>query len=173
MDGTSISELQLNDLRAQIAVVWQDAGLVSGSLWENLTVGAPSPSRSQVDHIVELCGMDKFVMSLSEGYATEIGERGVRLSAGQRQRLAIAQALLRNTPVLLFDEATANIDLETERKVLSRLLVEFQDRLIIFATHRISTALLADNIFMCDCGKISDITESLKTVETYRDYAAL
>jgi ABC-type bacteriocin/lantibiotic exporter with double-glycine peptidase domain len=163
MGGTDISSIQLKDLRSRVSVVWQDAGLLSGSLWENLTLGATTPSQRHVNHIVELCQLDRFVASLSQGYATQIGERGTMLSAGQRQRLAIAQALLRDTPVILFDEATANIDLETEGRILGSVLSEFRDRLIIFATHRISAAVLADNVYMCNNGRVDDVTKSVKT----------
>jgi len=163
--GTDISELELCNLRSQISVVWQDAGLLSGSLWENLTFGVTAPSRSCVNHVMELCQLSNFVDSLSEGYATQVGERGVKLSAGQRQRLAIAQALLRDTPVMLFDEATANIDTETEAKLLNRLLSEFRDKLIIFVTHRIGIAALADNVFLCNGGRVEEIAKSDIAVE--------
>jgi ABC-type multidrug transport system fused ATPase/permease subunit len=114
VDGTLISNISLPDLRRQLSVVWQEFGLMQGTLWENLTMGTENPSAAQVDEAVRLCRLDTLVQSLPEGYKTSVGEWGSTLSGGQRQRLALARALIRDAPVLLLDEATSNVDLMTE-----------------------------------------------------------
>jgi ABC-type multidrug transport system fused ATPase/permease subunit len=115
-----------------------------------------------VDQVIEICQLDKFIGSQPNGFATRIGAEGVTLSAGQKQRLAIAQALLRDTPILLLDEATANIDFETERKLLQALFVDIRDKLVVFVTHRNSAALLADRVFECREHNIVDITRQFR-----------
>lgn len=163
---TPISDLCLSDLRSQISVMWQDPGLMSGSLWDNLTIGAPRASRERVDQIVNICQLDTFIGGLADGYQTRIGEGGKTLSGGQEQRIAIARTLLRDTPVMMFDEATANIDFETEQKILQFIFTEFRQRLILFVTHRTSSALLGDKILLCRDGALIDVTELVKkTVE--------
>jgi ABC-type bacteriocin/lantibiotic exporter with double-glycine peptidase domain len=162
IEGVDISQVRLADLRAHVSVVWQDATLLTGSLWDNLTIGNGAVSVARVQHIVELCQLDAFITSLPSGYATQVGEGGVALSAGQRQRVAIAQALLRSSPVILLDEATANIDVETERKLMEALFAESGDRLIVCVTHRLSTASLADKVFMCHSANIADVTQNIK-----------
>lgn len=156
MDGKDIFTLPLSDLRRQMSVVWQEGGIIKGSVWDNLTLGADSPSREWVDQVVRLCRLEELIESLPEKYDTEIAERGSTLSAGQRQRVVIARALIRRTPILILDEATANIDVETEMSILHGLFSEFGDRTIIFVSHRLSSAALANNVFVIDSGRIAE-----------------
>ena len=162
MGGADITHLELSELRSHMSVVWQDSGLLSGSLWDNLTLDQAGVSRARVNQVIEICQLDKFIASQPNGFATRIGAEGVTLSAGQKQRLAIAQALLRDTPILLLDEATANIDFETERKLLQALFVDIRDKLVVFVTHRNSAALLADRVFECREHNIVDITRQFR-----------
>lgn len=163
--GRPTSEFTLPELRSRITVVWQDPGFLRASLWENLTLGLTECSVAKVDHIMELCQLSDLVRSLPQGYQTIIGENGMTLSAGQRQRIGIAQALLRDTPIILFDEVTANLDIATERKLLAGLFAEFPDRLIIFATHRKEVALLAHTIYTCEYGTLRNVTQDLQENE--------
>lgn len=154
VDGTEISKLPLPDLRRQISVVWQESGLVKGTLFDNLTLGSESPSPEWVRDVVRLCCLEELVESLPDGYETEIAEKGATISAGQRQRVAIARALIRRTPILVLDEATANIDIKTETEILQNIFSEFCDTTILFVSHRLASAALADKIFIVDSGYI-------------------
>jgi ABC-type bacteriocin/lantibiotic exporter with double-glycine peptidase domain len=155
LDGAPMAERSLADVRGQIAAAWQGDSLLSGTWWENLTLGcAAEPSREEVDRVVALCGLTELVAELPEGYDTAIAEWGASLSAGQQQRVAIARALLRGSPILLLDEATANIDVETETKILRALLDDRRGRTIVFATHRLATAALADQVVVLEHGRL-------------------
>lgn len=154
INGTDISEISLYDLRRQVSVVWQEGGLIKGSILDNLTLGSESTPHEWVKKIVRLCCLEDLIETLPSKYDTEIAEKGSTLSAGQRQRVAIARALIRRTPVLILDEATANIDVETERAILEGIFSEFRDKTIIFVSHRLSSASLADNVFIIDEGQI-------------------
>lgn len=154
LDGKDSTSLPLSDLRRQMSVVWQEGGIIKGSVWDNLTLGADSPPREWVKKVARLCRLEELVESLPQQYDTEIAERGSTLSAGQRQRVVIARALIRRAPILILDEATANIDIETEMSILHALFSEFRDRTIIFVSHRLSSASLADNVIVIESGRV-------------------
>ena len=155
LDDLPLTQLPLADLRRQISVVWQDAGLIKGSLWQNLTLGVGEPpSRSQADEVIALCGLADVFAELPHGYDTQVAEWGASLSAGQRQRVAIARALLRPAPLLLLDEATANIDVETEMKILRDLFAQRHGRTVLYITHRPAAAALADRVHVMRHGTL-------------------
>lgn len=154
IDGTDMSKISLSDLRRQMSVVWQESGLLKGTFFDNLTLGAKSPSRAWVEEVVRLCCLEELVESLPDKYETEIAEKGATISAGQRQRVAIARALIRRAPILILDEATANIDINTEMEILRNIFSEFPDTTIIFVSHRLSSAALADKVFIIDSGYV-------------------
>jgi len=154
VDGVPVTQLPLAELRRQVAVVWQDVSLINGSLWDNLTLGAEAPEARELDRIVRLCGLSEVVGELAEGYETTVAEWGSSLSAGQRQRVAIARALIRNTPILLFDEATSNIDVETEMEILQGIFSYLRGKTVVFVTHRMASAALGDRVCVLDAGRL-------------------
>lgn len=164
-------DVPLPDLRRQISVVWQEHSLMQGTIWDNLTLGADDPSRARVDDAVRLCRLDELVAELPRGYDTPVAEWGASLSGGQRQRLALARAVIRDTPILLMDEATANVDMQTEAEILADLFPRMRDRTVVFVTHRVSTAALADRIYVIVAGRVAahgPHDELMRTSEVYR-----
>ncbi len=152
--GVPLRSVPLVDLRRQMAVVWQEMGVVRGTMWDNLTIGAESVERSAVELAVKICRLDETIAALPEGYETPIAEWGASLSAGQRQRVALARALIRKSPVVLLDEATANIDVATESMILRDLFEATAGQTVVFVTHRIVTAALADHVCLLVDGKV-------------------
>jgi ABC-type bacteriocin/lantibiotic exporter with double-glycine peptidase domain len=170
-DGIPGGEIPLRDVRRQIAVVWQDAGLFRGTIWENLTLGASSPSRREVDDIVGLCRLDELLARLPKGYDTPVAEWGASVSAGQRQRVALARALIRDTPVLLMDEATSNIDQQTESAILGDLFaLRRANRTTLFVTHRVATVSTADKICVMREGRIVGLGSHESLLESCGTY---
>ncbi len=152
--GVSVRELHLADLRAHIAVVPQDPVIFSGSVLENIRYGRSNASETETLAAADAAHVDEFIQRLPEGYATAVGERGLRLSGGQRQRIAIARAILKDAPLLLLDEATSSLDAESERAVQDALEVAMRGRTTIVIAHRLATVQRADRIFVLDRGII-------------------
>lgn len=141
--------------RAQwIAFVPQDTHLFTGTVGENIALGRPAASELEIVRASKEAGAHEFIVSLPRGYDTEIGERGVRLSGGQKQRIAIARAILKNSPVLVLDEATSNLDTESEHAVKTALNRLMRGRTTLVVAHRLSTVRQADQIIVMDKGKI-------------------
>ncbi|MFL5540824.1 MAG: peptidase domain-containing ABC transporter [Longimicrobiaceae bacterium] len=171
VDGTPVTSFSLADLRRQVSVVWQEFSLMQGTVWENLTLGTESPTRARVDDAVRLCRLDSLIADLPDGYETNVAEWGATLSGGQRQRMAIARALVRDTPVLLLDEATSNVDMQTESEILRDLFARVGGKTVIFVTHRVQTAALADQICVIDAGRVAGVgthAELIRDCEAYR-----
>ena len=154
VDGVPVREAALGALRARIGIVPQDAVVFSTSALENIRYGRPEASDAQVMQAAHAAHADEFVRLLPEGYATFLGERGVRLSGGQRQRIAIARAMLKNAPLLLLDEATSALDAESERMVQAALESAMRDRTTLVIAHRLATVQRADRIVVLDHGRI-------------------
>jgi ABC-type bacteriocin/lantibiotic exporter with double-glycine peptidase domain len=171
IDGSPVTVMPMVDLRRQVSVVWQEFALMQGTIWDNLTLGSVNPSRAQVDDAVRLCRLDTLISELPEGYETNVAEWGATLSGGQRQRMAIARALIRDTPVLLLDEATSNVDMQTETEILRDLFSRLQTKTVIFVTHRVQTAALADQICVIEAGRVVGVgphADLMRDNETYR-----
>ncbi|HET7464688.1 MAG TPA: peptidase domain-containing ABC transporter [Longimicrobium sp.] len=169
-DGITSPEISLADVRRQIAVVWQETSLFRGTIWENLTFGAASPSRMVVDDMVALCRLDELLSQLPRGYETPVAEWGASLSGGQRQRLSLARALIRDTPILLMDEATSNIDQQTEGEILRDLFDRRSDRTTLFVTHRVVTVSAADKICVLRKGRIVGLGSHQSLIESCDTY---
>jgi ABC-type bacteriocin/lantibiotic exporter with double-glycine peptidase domain len=155
MDGAPLGAIPLTDLRRQVAVVWQEVSTLRGTLWDNLTLGSPGATREQVDEAVRICRLAPLIAELPKGYDTPMAEWGSTVSGGQRQRISLARALVRDTPVLLLDEATSNLDMETEGEILRDLFRHVQGKTLVFVTHRVSTAALADRICVVEHGVVA------------------
>ncbi|MEM9184066.1 MAG: ABC transporter transmembrane domain-containing protein [Pseudomonadota bacterium] len=154
LDGVPISELDLLAYRRQLALVAQDVTMFSSNALENIRYGNPDASREQVEEAARSAFAHDFITDLKEGYDTFLGERGVRLSGGQAQRIAIARALLTDPPVLLLDEATSALDAESERVVQQALDAVMEGRTTLIIAHRLATVRQADRILVMDNGKI-------------------
>ena len=154
LDGIDVRSLRLADLRAAIGIVPQDPALFSGTIRENIAYARPGASQAEVESAARAAHAHEFIERLPLGYDTVVGERGVKLSGGQRQRIAIARAILKNPAVLILDEATGNLDTESERLIedaLGKLLV---GRTTLIIAHRLSTVRRADRLVVLDHGRI-------------------
>jgi subfamily B ATP-binding cassette protein MsbA len=157
IDGTDVRDATLRSLRAQVGMVTQETVLFDDTIAANIAYGARSASREEVEAAARTAHAHEFVASLPEGYDTRIGERGQRLSGGQRQRLAIARALLRNSPILILDEATSSLDAESEALVQDALASLMLNRTSLVIAHRLSTVRRADAIVVLDRGEVKEI----------------
>lgn len=154
IDGHPIQELSITNLRSQISVVLQETFIFSGTIMENIRFGKPDASDEEVIEAAKAVGADSFINRLSNGYQTEVEERGNVLSVGERQLISFARALLADPKILILDEATASIDTEAEVKIQQALKTLLKDRTAIMIAHRLSTIREADQIIVLDHGNI-------------------
>jgi ATP-binding cassette, subfamily B, bacterial MsbA len=157
MDGVDVRDVTLRSLRAQIGIVTQETVLFAERIASNIAYGSPGASRAQIEAAARAAHAHDFVAALPKQYDTWIGERGQRLSGGQRQRLAIARALLKNSPILILDEATSSLDAESERLVQEALANLMRDRTSFVIAHRLSTVRRADKIIALERGRVAEI----------------
>lgn len=148
LDGIDIRDVKLKDLRRQIGIVQQDVYLFAGTILENIRYGKPEATDEEVVNAAMAANAHEFIMSLPEGYHTDIGQRGVKLSGGQKQRLSIARVFLKNPPILIFDEATSALDNESEKIVQHSLELLAKDRTTFVIAHRLSTIRNAERILV-------------------------
>ncbi|WP_117169849.1 ABC transporter ATP-binding protein [Paraliobacillus sediminis] len=154
IDGNDLKDMKVGNLRDNISVVLQDTFIFSGTIMENIRFGRPTATDEEVIDAAKVVGANGFILGLSEGYQTEVEERGNVLSAGERQLLSFARALLANPRILILDEATASIDTETEVRIQLALKKLLHGRTAIMIAHRLSTIREADNIIVLENGKI-------------------
>jgi ABC-type multidrug transport system fused ATPase/permease subunit len=162
LDGIDIRDLNVDDLRRNISIVLQDVFLFHGTVKENILFGNPQATDEDIIEAAKIANAHEFIASLPEGYNTIIGERGVKLSGGQRQRISIARAVLKNTPILILDEATSSVDTETELLIQQALERLMKGRTTIIIAHRLSTIRNADKIVVL---KGKEIVEQGKHAE--------
>jgi ATP-binding cassette subfamily B protein len=153
-DGVDLRELLLDDLRREIVLVDQTPHLFHSSIAENISYSRPEATRAQIEAAGREAGLEEMIQRLPKGYDTQTGERGLALSAGERQRIALARALLRNPSVLILDEPTSALDPETERLVAQNLRRSLHGRTVIVITHRPAMAEIADIVFHLRDGRI-------------------
>lgn len=158
LDGYDVSRLNINEYRKYIALVSQEPTLYAGTVRFNITLGATRPeneiTQEEVERACRDANIHNFIMTLPDGYDTEVGGKGTQLSGGQRQRIAIARALIRNPKVLLLDEATSALDSESEKVVQKALDEAAKGRTTIAVAHRLSTIQSADVIYVLKDGRV-------------------
>jgi ATP-binding cassette, subfamily B, bacterial MsbA len=156
IDGQDIRSVTISSLRSSIGFVSQEPAIFQGSIASNIRYGAPNASDDEVRRVAGLVGADQFIVQLTEGYSASVGPRGVTLSGGQRQLIAIARAMLCDPPILLLDEPTASLDGESEVQVRLALRQLMSGRTVVVIAHRLSTVTQADKIYVLDEGKIME-----------------
>ena len=154
IDGVDIRLVTLESMRKQISIVLQDVFLFNGSVAENIAYGVDDATPEQIRDAAVVANADEFIRQMPDGYDTIVGERGVRLSGGQKQRISIARAVLRDAPILILDEATASVDVETEAEIQQAIAQLAGTRTIIVIAHRLSTIMQADQILVLEAGEI-------------------
>ena len=152
--GKDIRDVTINSLRRNMSIILQDVFLFNGTVAENIAYSVHEASREDVERAAVIASADKFISEMPDGYDTYIGERGVRLSGGQKQRIAIARAVLRDAPILIMDEATAAVDVETEAEIQKAVAALVGNRTVFVIAHRLSTVKKADKILVLEDGMI-------------------
>jgi ATP-binding cassette subfamily B protein/subfamily B ATP-binding cassette protein MsbA len=175
IDGQDIRQMHPKKVRQQIAWVTQDSVLFNGSLWENIGYGNPDATDAEIMDAVRIARIDKFVSKLEDGYQTNVGDDGKNLSAGQRQRVAIARAIVSDPQILILDEATSQIDGQSESIIHDSLEKFIQDRTTIVITHRPSSLRLADRVIVMELGEIvhdSSVQEAKQSSQQFQSLFA-
>ncbi len=154
LDNIPIKDLMINDLRSLMGIVSQETILFNGTVIDNIAFGMTNVSEEEVIAAARVANAHDFIMQMPEGYQTNIGDRGIKMSGGQRQRLSIARAVLKNPPILILDEATSALDTESERLVQEALVSLMKNRTSVVIAHRLSTVQFADEIIVMQHGRI-------------------
>ncbi len=154
IDGQDIKNVTQNSLRQSIGIVPQDTVLFNDSILENIRYGQTDASDEEVHKAITMAYLDDFIEQLPEGTATKVGERGLKLSGGEKQRVAIARTILKNPPILVFDEATSSLDSKSEQMILQAINDMSGETTNLVIAHRLSTVVNADKIIVLDKGKI-------------------
>jgi ABC-type multidrug transport system fused ATPase/permease subunit len=173
VDGTDLRDLKLSDYRKLLSLVLQEVFLFDGTARENIAYALPGASQEAIESAAKVAHCHEFVTDLENGYDTVIGERGVKLSGGQKQRLALARAILADPQLLVLDEATSNLDSESEALIQDALRAIFEERTTLVIAHRLSTIMDADTIIVLDHGRVVEQGTHAELLKAGGRYAEL
>jgi ABC-type multidrug transport system fused ATPase/permease subunit len=173
IDGLDVREVTLPSLRRQVSVVSQEPLLFASSVRDNIRYGRLSATDEEVEAAARAAHAHEFVSALPEGYETSVGERGVKLSVGQQQRISIARAFLKDAPILLLDEPTSALDANTEADFLDSLEALMEGRTVVIVAHRLSTIRTADRIYVLDRGRVVECGTHRELLASGGAYRAL
>jgi ATP-binding cassette, subfamily B, heavy metal transporter len=173
VDGQDIRDVTQTSLRAAIGIVPQDTVLFNDTIFYNIAYGNPEATRAEVEEAARLAKIDQFIRSLPDGYETRVGERGLKLSGGEKQRVAIARTILKRPAILIFDEATSALDTHTEKAIQASLAEVSADRTTLVIAHRLSTVVDADEILVLDQGRVVERGRHAMLLAQNGRYAAM
>ena len=170
IDNQSIYSIKIKDLRKNISLVTQDVTLFDDTIKNNILYANPTASEKEFFDVARKSSVTDFVEKLPQQFDTVIGENGIRLSGGEKQRISIARAMLKKSPVILLDEATSSLDAETESKIQTAMEILTKNKTTLVIAHRLSTILNANKIFVVDKGKIVDSGTHKELIENSKIY---
>lgn len=173
IDGVDIRDISQESLRSQMGVVLQETFLFAGTVYQNIAYAKPESTREEIIAVSKLAGCHDFIIKLTDGYDTKVGEKGYTLSGGERQRIAIARALLRDPKILILDEATASLDTETEKQIQDALANLSKNRTTIAIAHRLSTLRNATRLVVLDKGRVAEVGSHDELMEKQGIYYGL
>ena len=173
IDEQNIHKVNLNSLRKNISLVSQDVILFDTTIKDNIAYANPQASEEEIIAACKFAAADAFISEMPNKYDTMIGENGVRLSGGQKQRISIARAILKNSPIILLDEATSSLDAESEQVVQNAINNLTKNKTTLVIAHRLSTILNADQIFVMKNGSVIDSGKHLELLEKCDEYKSL
>ena len=173
IDGQDIREVTIESLRRNISPVLQDTFLFNGTIAENIGYAVPEASHEEIVAAAKAANIHEDILAMPQGYDTRVGERGLRLSGGQKQRVAIARAILRKSPIIILDEATASVDVETERQIQTAIAGIAGSRTIVAIAHRLSTIRNADMILVIEDGRVTECGTHAQLVALGGSYARM
>jgi ATP-binding cassette subfamily B protein len=173
IDGQDIRDVTQESLRACIGIVPQDTVLFNDTIYYNVAYGRPDASPAEIEEAARMARIHDFVMGMPDGYQTRVGERGLKLSGGEKQRVAIARTILKKPAILLFDEATSALDTHTEQEIQKSLDEVSANRTTLVIAHRLSTVVGADEIIVLDAGRICERGRHAELLAKEGAYAAM